>query len=60
MATKEDILEEIVEKYLVHKGYFVIDGGWLVDGGLSNVIPVSVSRALGAAPTPTTHAPTRW
>ena len=23
MATKEDILEQIVEEYLVHKGYFV-------------------------------------
>ena len=22
MATKEDILEQIVEEYLVHKGYF--------------------------------------
>lgn len=23
MATKEDILEQIVDEYLVHKGYFV-------------------------------------
>ena len=23
MATKEDILEQIVEEYLIHKGYFV-------------------------------------
>src|SRR6266853_670483 len=27
-----------------------IDGKWLVDGGLSNPIPVSVCRALGAVP----------
>ncbi len=23
MATKEDVLEQIVEEYLIHKGYFV-------------------------------------